>query len=336
MIRTLKVGHAAWLTANPPTSRDIRKLSPDFPTAAEAERERQTRISILKAGTSRSSAALAEFLEEAQRYAAARVGCCPLLVRQFQIWFVAAALELHSKMEVAGDPYTLLDLKEAVDSRHLHKINWRRLHARLRKRIARILGKDVVVIGVGEVEYDPSRGKWQPHYHIMVYGASRADFKKLRKNHYAAKRRGPRPMVRSSRGEPATWFSYMAKLIAFGKRMEGPGGPRRVRLQGDLSRAHFRYLASRVPTSFIFCVNCSLVKRSHRLVVDQSVETKKYVRRALCPYRAASGCVDSPSIARAHLQDEPRRVRKRCEEPVDGHGTLGDFARWSLGPDLLW
>ena len=45
----------------------------------------------------------------------------------------------------------------------------------------------------------------------------------FREKHYAAKRKGPRPMLRSKRGEPATWFSYMSKLIAFGKVADAMG-----------------------------------------------------------------------------------------------------------------
>jgi hypothetical protein len=130
----------------------------------------------------------------------------------------------------------------------------------------RRVGEHVVVIGMGEVEYDEHRRKWQPHYHLMIYGARSARLKIFRQKHYSARRRGPRPMVKSNRGKAATWFSYMSKLVAFGKIAESYGG--RVRLIDRLSREYFRYLAGRSPTSFLFCMNCSLLKRIVTLPMD--------------------------------------------------------------------
>jgi hypothetical protein len=174
---------------------------------------------------------------------------------------VSAALAINEAIAIMGKPYTLLNLDEAVDVGKLHTVDWRRLHARLRKRIDRVLGEEVVVVGMGEVEYDETRNKWQPHYHLMVYGASAASVKDLRKRYYRTKRTGPRPMVRSPLRGPAKWFSYMSKLVAFGKSMETPRFIRRGRLNDELSREHFRYLADSTPTSFIFCINCSIVKQ---------------------------------------------------------------------------
>ncbi|CAN5372337.1 hypothetical protein BH10PSE6_BH10PSE6_11630 [soil metagenome] len=268
MFKLIEMNRAVWRNCTPVRQRDIRKLYEEFPDKAASERERNTRIAILETG-GRSSRALADILRDAPPFEPAPIGCCPLLAREFQIWFVDAALNLHYRalhrrlrFNRSCAPYTLLDPSEAVDEGQLHTIEWRRLHSTLRKRIARILGQGVVVIGMGEVEWDDHRQKWQPHYHIMIYGAERARLKAFREKHYTAKRRGPRPMVRSSRGEPATWFSYMSKLVAFGKVAESYGATRRVRLENRLSREYFWYLAERSPTAFVFCVNCSLLNRT--------------------------------------------------------------------------
>ena len=261
MVQLINVNRAAWLNCVPARYRDIRNLYEDFPDEAASEKERDTRIAILETG-GRSSCDIAAVLREAQPFAPAPVGCCPLLGRQFQIWFVDVALHLDHRLNRPGHPFTLLDLSEAVDEGQLHTLDWRRLYASLRKRIERILGEQVVVIGMGEVEYDAQRRKWQPHWHLMIYNVSWARLKAFRKKHYRAQRTGPRPMVRSKRGEPATWFSYMSKLIAFGKVADAYGRTQRVRLSNRLSREYFRYLAERSPTSFIFCINCSLVNRT--------------------------------------------------------------------------
>ena len=58
--------------------------------------------------------------------------------------------------------------------------------------------------------------------------------------------------------EAATWFSDMSKLTAFSTVMQQSGGVRQRPLSDRLSREYFGYLASNSPTSFIFCVNCTL------------------------------------------------------------------------------
>ena len=74
-------------------------------------------------------------------------------------------------------------------------------------------------------------------------------------------RTGPEPIVRSTLGRPAKWFSHMCKLSAFGK-ITGPAGvSRQVRLNDKLSREYYHYLADRSPTSFIFCINCNIVSQ---------------------------------------------------------------------------
>ena len=47
------------------------------------------------------------------------------------------------------------------------------------KDVTRMLGEHAVVVGMATVEYDKTRNKWQPHYHMMIYGGSAARFTKV-------------------------------------------------------------------------------------------------------------------------------------------------------------
>jgi hypothetical protein len=193
----------------------------------------------------------------------ADTACCPLACRQFRIWFVGAALAIHKEVAVKGEPYTALSLDEAVDVGELHTIDWGRLHARLRKRLNRILGEQVVVFGMAQVEYDRTRNKWQPQYHLMVYGRKAI-----------LERTGPAP-IRSTIAAPAQWFSHMCKLSAFSKITEAAGISRGVRLNDELLREYFHYLADRPPTSFILCINCSIVDEHVNPLRDEDEITLK-------------------------------------------------------------
>jgi hypothetical protein len=117
---------------------------------------------------------------------------------------------------------------------------------------------------MGEVEADDSRGVWQPHHHVTIHGATVAALKRLRKAHYRAKRTGMRPMVRSKPQPLEGWLSYVSKLVAFDKIPTHGGPSSRCRLPPDQSREYFRYLAVRRPTSFVFSMNCRIVKGSRR------------------------------------------------------------------------
>ena len=121
---------AVWIGRIPPAKLDVRNLHVDFPSLAADMHEQRTRIAILERGNSRASARLAKELRNGMR---ADTACCPLLCRQFRIWFVGAALAIHKEIAIKGEPYTEWSLDEAVDVGELHTINWRRLHARLRK-----------------------------------------------------------------------------------------------------------------------------------------------------------------------------------------------------------
>ena len=127
MFKPLDLSQCKWLNTAPAPGRDIRRICPDFPTERDAEHERKRRISILEAGRSRSCAELAELLRDAPKWQAAGVGCCPLLARRFQIWFVDAALDVHTRTKQRGVPFTYM-ADEEVDVGQLHTLDWRRLH----------------------------------------------------------------------------------------------------------------------------------------------------------------------------------------------------------------
>ena len=111
----------------------------------------------------------------------------------------------------------------------------------------------MVAIGIGDVEYDEGRG-WQPHFHLVIYGAPEADIERLRLTAYFAKRGDLRPMLVSKEISIAGWFSYMSRLMPFRKL---PNSKRRVRLHAPEFRRLMRYFARHNPTEFIFRHNCS-------------------------------------------------------------------------------
>lgn len=262
MAKVQNLGHEAWVRYTPPHARDVRKIFSRFWTLTAAIEERQKRIHILENSRSDASHVLALLLSATSRRKAATVGCCPVLARRFQIFFVSQALRVANKQPDEGIRYTFLDKHDAVPFGQLHRVNWRKIHHRFRRRLERRLGKGIVVYGVGEVEADYSRGVWQPHYHVTIHGASKRALGELRKAHYRAKRTGTRPMVRSKPQYLEGWLAYASKLVAFAKTPQTDGPSRRCRLRPELSLEHFRYLARRRPTSFVFSLNCRIVKSS--------------------------------------------------------------------------
>jgi hypothetical protein len=228
-----------------------------------AAEERDTRMEMLARSNNRTDRQILESLANAAKRKPASVGCCPLLARRFQIFFASRGFRIHDSQCGDSERYTLFDLSDAVPCGQLHTIKWKKLHNRLRRRLERILGKNVVAYGMGEVEWDESRGMWQPHYHLVIYNASDAAFRALRKKHYRAKRRGPRPMLRSKPQSLERWLTYMRKLTVFAKSPgEGPGS--RIRLSVGLSRQHFRYISRNAPTTFVFAMGCRIVKMKER------------------------------------------------------------------------
>ena len=242
---------SVWMGKTPLANRDVRHLYFGFPSVADAEQERRTRIAILERGNSRASAQLAKVLRKAREGMRADTACCPVLCRQFQIWFVGAALAIHEAIALVGEPYSVFDRDDAVDVGMLHTINLRRLHAGMRNRAATILGVHSAVVGMATVKYDKTRNKWQPHYPMMIYGGSNRF-----RNFYWTRRTGSPPMVRALH-EAAQWFGDMS-LAAFGEMMKTDGRSRQGRLNDKLSREYFHYLANRTPTSFVFCFNCDI------------------------------------------------------------------------------
>jgi hypothetical protein len=159
-----------------------------------------------------------------------------------------------------------LDPKNAVPFGNLEDINWRRLNGQLRRRLERTLGKDVVVVGMGEVEADYDLKVWQPHHHLVIYGITEGDLKTLRKAHYPKIQDCAKPMLISENYSLPSWCAYASKLMTFRKlqSVNGETGKvtsiRRVRLKAPEFRQIMRYLSRRVPTSFVFSMNCRIVR----------------------------------------------------------------------------
>jgi hypothetical protein len=264
MPEILDLSNEAWLYHKPPKHRDVRKLFSGFWTLSEAIEERSKRVSILASGGTRELQKLEEVLAEAVGRAPSTVGCCPVVARRFQVFFTSRALKVARRQEDEGLRYTFLDKDDAVPFGQLHSVEWVALHLKFRRRLERHLGSRVVVYGMGEVEADDSRGVWQPHYHVTIHGATDARLKALRKAHYRAKRTGIRPMVRSKPQLLEGWLAYASKMVAFDKIPTHGGPSSRCRLPPELSREYFQYLAARRPTSFVFSMNCRIVKGSLR------------------------------------------------------------------------
>jgi hypothetical protein len=241
-----------WMGRIPLPKRDIQKLYSGFPSFADAEQERRTRIATLERGNCRADAQLAKQLSEARLWA--HTACCPVLCLHFQYWFVGAALTIHRAIALRGEGYSLSEPDDAVDVGMLHTLDWERLDARMRIRVAQIAGEEAVADGMAVVNYDQKRKKWQPHYHMVIYDGSACT--KPGGIYYWPERPGWRRTDRTSLRPLARWFGQMS-LVAFGADTR----TRQGRLNDRLSREYFRYLADRTPTSFIFGINCDLVNQ---------------------------------------------------------------------------
>jgi hypothetical protein len=197
-------GDHAWLRHGPPRRRDIRRLSKKFWKKSKAEKERTKRVEILSRG-GKTDRKLARALRRAEPGAPAAVYCCPLVARRFQIFFVSRALRVDGPAKSRGILITLLDPKNAVPFDNLEEINWRRLNGQLRRRLERTLGKDVVVVGMGEVEADYDLKVWQPHHHLVIYGTTEDALEKLRKAHYQELPDCAKPMLVSENYSLPSW-----------------------------------------------------------------------------------------------------------------------------------
>lgn len=195
----------------------------------------------------------------------ASVMCCPIVVRQFQIFFAGRALKIGR--HGGGRAVTLADPAHEVRFGKLNHIDWRKLHLQLRRRLERVLGKHCVVVGMGEVEADYERKAWQPHYHLAIFDASRDGLELLRKRHYLSRQGEPRLMKNQPLQTPG-WYAYIAKLTAFRKIVVScsSGGTTvfRKRLKVVEEREYYKYLAVHRPTEFVFAMNCSIVRASRQ------------------------------------------------------------------------
>ena len=259
--KILLSGRQAWLWFKPPKERDIRKLGrlgkKKFWSKAAAIRERKERVRILRGG-GEVDRELADWMDLKNSMELARVYCCPVLARQFQIYFTALALKINEERGGDGTLVTLFNPARAVERVNLHKINWRTEKAALAAILTRAFGKEVAAIGMGDVEYDEDRDCWQLHFHLVIYGITDADIERLRMTAYVAKRGDLRPLLVSEEMFIAGWFSYMSRLMAFRK---APNSKRRFRLKDPEFRRLMRYYARHHPTEFIFRHRCAV--RNH-------------------------------------------------------------------------
>lgn len=256
-------GRQGWLTYKPPKERDLRQAGKlgkkKFWSKKAAIRERKARAKILEKGN-QTDRLIADYMSKPPSpKKLAQVFCCPLVARQFQIYFTAQGLATDDALGANAILVTLFDPKRAVKRDRLHKINWRKEKATLSARLKRSLGDDVIAVGIGDVEYDEHRRCWQPHFHLAVYGASEDDMKRLRLSAYFARRGDLRPMLVSNEISMAGWFSYMSRLMPFRKL---PNSKRRVRHKDPEFRRLMRYYARRDPTEFIFRHRCIFEKSS--------------------------------------------------------------------------
>lgn len=248
-------------TRKPPPDLDIRILLPDHFSKAQALQERTIRQKILQRGKTKSDQLLAAALANARPGQPAPYLCCPVRAREVQIRFVELALRVCKSQKRRGQHLTLFDPADALRPDQLKTLDWRRHHTKLRARLARRIGPHIVVIGFGEIEFDPTRGVWQPHYHLIVFGAPRPSIELLRRRHYPAKRTGPRPMLRSTAHSLPGWLAYMSKLAVFDKAPVTGSRSKYGRISDKRSRQFYRYLARRNPSEFVFAMNCRILKK---------------------------------------------------------------------------
>ncbi len=252
-----------WLKYKAPTHRNVEHIVPNFFPIDRADTHRRTCAATLSNGEG-VDLELAERLSAVEPGELADTLCCPLVARRFQTFFVSRALKVVARLDGAV-LVTVFDVDDAVESGDLGSIDWRKMHARLRRRLERCLGPSVIAVGMGEIEYDETLKKWQPHHHLVLYGTTDHGLAALRHAHYASQRGEARPMVRSKETGLVGWLSYMAKLTAF-RKVRIRGQVSRVRLKPAELREFLRYAASRNPTSFVFSMNCDLIKRTDRAV----------------------------------------------------------------------
>lgn len=254
-----------WLKYRAPNNRNVEHLFSNSFTQEPAENHRRICAAVLSNG-GEEDRELGEMLSEAETGKPAETFCCPLVARKFQTFFVSRALKVIAGLDGAV-LLTVFDAKDAVENGDLRSIDWRKRHARLRRRLERCLGPSVIAVGMGEVEYDETLKKWQPHHHLVLYGTTDDGLAALRRAHYASQRGEARPMVRSKETTLIGWLSYMAKQTAF-RKIRIREQVSRVRLKPAELREFLRYAASKNPTSFVFAMNCDLIKRTDRAVAS--------------------------------------------------------------------
>jgi hypothetical protein len=255
----IEVRRQIWLHHKPTRSAisQHKKLWP----LSDAGRERQTRIGILQNGGKRDRY-LAEALSKAAPGMPARVMCCPVAARLFQIFFADRAMSITA-VHGSGIALTLVDPSSAVPFERLEDIDWRNLIEQLRRRLERCVGKHVIVFGMGEVEANYDQQAWQPHFHLTICNASASDLKKLRTNHYRKDDNAARKMKLQVSADLG-WHTYSSKLTAFRKvSYVGSDGKQKVsrkRLKVREFREHCRYVSGHQPTEFLFGMNCSILR----------------------------------------------------------------------------
>ena len=256
-----------WLHYKAPSRRDITLISPNFWQTKSAETERAKRIKLLQGGNDKDRA-LSRALAKARSGQPAEVMCCPLAARNFQIFFTARALKIAPIDPASSYAITLVDPEDAIPFNQLERIDWRRYHQKLRRRLERCLGRNVIVIGMGDVEADYDRHVWLPHYHLAVFNVTYDALETLRDRHYKCDGNSERRM-KCVPLRDAGWYSYISKLIAFRKVVsvgsDGRKLTQRKRLKVPEFREYMRYLSTRQPTVHIFAMNCSVLRSASQM-----------------------------------------------------------------------
>jgi hypothetical protein len=170
-----------WACSLPRPPYDVRKLVRRFETVAAVEQEAEKRVKALRKaplpGAGRLAAALADC------GAGQRCGCsiCPRCTRRYRVVVVGQLLSFWNSYERMIF-ITIVPADEAVGPGHLHEIWPKRLKDRLRQQMRRLVIPGPVIGGL-DLDFDPERDVWQPHFHLIALVRHKSTLAALRRFH---------------------------------------------------------------------------------------------------------------------------------------------------------
>ncbi len=244
--------HIPWLKYCP-VRYDICKLVDGTRTTAQLNIERDTRAAILMASDDDEYRELGQLLHEVNGSVPVSMGHCPINAYLFQVWSVSKALRVFADFRDMA-MMTVFDRGDECKPSELGRIDWTKLHAKLRARIMASMGTSVTVLGAGEVDYNDKTGLFRPHHHVFIAGYGPWSLGRF-KFWYPGEGTCEIDHLPTLR-ERARAMSYALKNIAYLHPFDQVGPKRcNVRLHPREFRSHMKYLSEHDFRDFLFCMN---------------------------------------------------------------------------------